>query len=57
MKPAAPAADLCDKARDMLRGQHSVRHTAAHLRLPPATVEALAKALHAAKAIPRVRME
>ena len=50
---AAPAPR--ELAQNMLLGQHSVSYTAAASGLPAARVEALAKALHAAKRIPKVR--
>ncbi len=42
-------------AREMLLGQHSVSFTADYTGLPEARVDAMARALHAAKRIPRVR--
>ena len=42
-------------AQDMLLGQHSVSYTVECSGLPEAQVEALARKLHAAKRIPRVR--
>jgi site-specific recombinase XerD len=51
LSPAA-AREL---AQAMLLGHHSVSFTAAHTGLAEARVEALARTLHAAKRIPRVR--
>lgn len=42
-------------AQDMLLGQHSVGFTAEFTGLPAARVEDLARKLHAAKRIPKVR--
>jgi hypothetical protein len=42
-------------AESMLLGQHSVSYTAELTGMPPARVEDLARKLHAAKRIPKVR--
>jgi hypothetical protein len=42
-------------AQDMLLGQHSVSYAAEYTGLPVARVEELARKLHGAKRIPRVR--
>lgn len=52
--PRSPAAQR-ELAQNMLLGQHSVGFTAAFTGLPEARVDQLARALHAAKRIPRVR--
>ena len=53
VKPSA--AQARETARDMLLGQHSVSYTCDVTGLPAARVEELARQLHAAKRIPRVR--
>ncbi len=54
--PVQPAPTAThDLARDMLLGQHSVTFTAEHTGLPAARVTEMARKLHGAKRIPKVR--
>ncbi|UPY35507.1 hypothetical protein [Sediminicoccus sp. KRV36] len=57
MSAAAPQAERAPRelAQDMLLGQHSIGYASAFTGLPLAQVEELARKLHAAKRIPRVR--